>query len=92
MATSPVKMVVQNLQERSRHRIMDGPRKFIMVENHEAVKVGEQDKNVESRKVVEAEIHERLSGSSCSGRADTANRTRRYVAHFHLQMEATARG
>ena len=52
MATSPVKMVVQNLQERSRHRIMDGPRKSIMVENHEAVKVGEQDQNVESRKVV----------------------------------------
>ena len=48
----PVKMVVQGLQERSRPRLMDGLRKFIMVENHEAVKVGELDKNVESRKVV----------------------------------------
>ena len=48
----PVKMVVQGLQERSRPRLMDGLRKFIMVENHEAVKVGEPDKNMESRKVV----------------------------------------
>ena len=49
---SPVEMVVQGLQERSRLRIMDGLRKFIMVENHEAVKVGELEKNMESRKVV----------------------------------------
>ena len=38
---SPVKMVVQGLQEGSPLRILDGLRKFIMVDNHEAVKVGE---------------------------------------------------
>ena len=30
----PVKMVVQGPQERSRLRMMDGLRKFIMVDNH----------------------------------------------------------
>ena len=35
----PVKMVVQGLQVKSRLKIMDGLRRFIMVENHEAVKV-----------------------------------------------------
>ena len=46
------KTVVQGLQEGSPLRILDGLRKFIMVYNHEAVKVGELQKNVEYRRVV----------------------------------------
>ena len=49
---SPVKMVVQSYQERIRLIIMDGLLRFIMVENHEAVKVGDLQKNMESKKVV----------------------------------------
>ena len=46
------KTVVQGLQEGSRLTILDGLRKFIVVDNHEAVKVGELRKNVEYRRVV----------------------------------------
>ena len=40
-------VALKSLQERSRPRFMDGLRKFIVVDNHEAVKVGELDKIVE---------------------------------------------
>ena len=48
---SPVKMVVEGFQEKSRQQIMDGLRRFIMVDNREAVKVGDSEKNMESRPV-----------------------------------------
>ena len=38
---SRVNMVVQNLPEKSRLKTMDGLRRFIMVDNHEAVKFGD---------------------------------------------------
>ena len=50
--------------------VSDGPRDFIMVDNHKAVNVGGPDRNVESRKVVkpkfttycpEAVVRERMS-------------------------------
>ena len=66
---SPVKMVVQGLQERIRLRIMSGLRKFIMVDNHEEVKDGDLDKNVGSRKVVEPKSTTDFSGSCGSGRS-----------------------
>ena len=50
---SPVKMVVQGLQERSRLKITSGIKSFIMVDNHEVVKVGDLGKNMESKEVVE---------------------------------------
>ena len=40
MVTNPVKMVVQGFQEKSRLKVMVGLRRFIMVDHHEAVKVG----------------------------------------------------
>ena len=49
---SPVKMVVQGFQEKSRLKIMEGLRRFILVDNPEVVKVGDLEKNVESRPVV----------------------------------------
>ena len=58
---SPVKMVVQGLQERSRLKIMYGLRRFIMVDNHESDRVGDFERNMESRKSGEAEVHDRLS-------------------------------
>ena len=44
-------MVVQGFQEKSRQQIMDGLRRFIMVDNREAVKVGDLGKDMESRPV-----------------------------------------
>ena len=43
-----------------RLRIMRGLRKFIMVDNHEAIKIGDLEKSVESRSG-EAEVHDRVS-------------------------------
>ena len=48
---SPVKMVVQGLQERSCLKQMDGLGRFIMEDDREAVKVGDLGKNMESKKV-----------------------------------------
>ena len=45
-------MVVQGLQERSGLRKMDGRRRFIVVDNHESVRVGDAEKHMESRNVV----------------------------------------
>ena len=44
---SPVSMVVQGFPKKSRLKIMDGLRRFIMADNHEAVKVGDLEKNME---------------------------------------------
>ena len=49
---SPVKMVVQGLQGKFGSEKMDGLRKCIAVDNHEAVKVGDVEKNMESKEVV----------------------------------------
>ena len=48
----PVKMVVQGLQGKFGSEKMDGLRKCIAVDNHEAVKVGDVEKNMESKEVV----------------------------------------
>ena len=45
---SPVNIVVQGSPEKRRLKIMDGLRRFIMVDSH-AVKVGDLEKNMESR-------------------------------------------
>ena len=44
-------MVAQGFPERRRLKIMDGLRRFIMVDTH-AVKVGDLENNMESRPVV----------------------------------------
>ena len=49
---SPVKMVVQGSQGKVGSEKMDGLRKCIAVDNHEAVKVGDVEKNMESKEVV----------------------------------------
>ena len=49
---------------------MDGLRKFIMVDNHDAVNVGERDKNVESRKVVTPKFTTDLSEAVVRDGAD----------------------
>ena len=49
---SPVKTVVQGLEERSRLKMMDELTRFMMVDNFETVQVGDLDKNMESKKVV----------------------------------------
>ena len=67
---SPLMRVVQGLQERSRLRVMDGLRKFIMVDNHEAVTHGELDMDVESRKVVKPKCTTDFPGSVVREGAD----------------------
>ena len=49
---SPVRVLVESLQERSRLQMMEELRKFIMMDNHEAVRIGEVDNAQESRQVV----------------------------------------
>ena len=44
MATAQLKMVEPGLLEKSRRRIMDGPRKFIAVDYYAAVKIGDLEK------------------------------------------------
>ena len=44
--------VVQGFQEKSRLQMMDGLRRFIMVDNYGAVKGGDLEKNMVSRTVV----------------------------------------
>ena len=44
-------MVVQGFPKKSRLKVRDGLRRFITVDNHEAVKVGDLEKNMASRKV-----------------------------------------
>ena len=46
---SLVKVLVAGFQGRSRLKMMDGLRRFIMVDNREAVRVGELEKIMESR-------------------------------------------
>ena len=64
---NPVNMDVQGFLKKSRFKIVDGLRRRIMVDNHEAVRVGDLGKNMESGKVVKPKY--RLSGSSESGRS-----------------------
>ena len=49
MVTAPVENIVTGFFffEKSRRGILDGLRKFIAVDNHEAVKVGDLEKNME---------------------------------------------
>ena len=44
---------MEGLQERSRLKMTEELRRFIMVDCHEAVKIGDLVKNLESRSVVE---------------------------------------
>ena len=57
---SPVKMVVQGFS-RGKSAQHNGLRKFIMFDNHEAVRVGGLHKNMESRKVVNPKFTTDLS-------------------------------
>ena len=52
MADSPFQNLVTGFLEKSRKGTMDGLRKFIEVDNHEAVKVGGLHRDIKSFKVV----------------------------------------
>ena len=45
---SPVRVLVKGLQERSRLKMMEGLRKFIMMDNHEAIRTGDLENAQES--------------------------------------------
>ena len=67
---SPVKMVLQGLGEKNRLKILDGLRRFIMVDNHEVVKLGDSEKNMESRIMSKPEFTADFLGSVVRERAD----------------------
>ena len=81
---------------------MDKLRKFIVGDNQEAVKVGEQDKNVESRKVVKPkfttdfpEYVVREGADELTVRADEDGALRTFIDTPQCgeqKMGATARG
>ena len=48
-----MEVLVESLQERSRLKMTQELRRFIMVDYHGAVKIGDLVKNLESRSVVE---------------------------------------
>ena len=52
MAIAHLIMVVPGLLEKSRRKVMDGLRKFIAVDNHAAVKIGDLEKEMGSKKAV----------------------------------------
>ena len=86
MVTALVKILSQGSLEKSRKGIMDGLRKFIAVDNHEAVKVGGLRQGIKILQGGEAKAYSRFSRSSDprrSGRAATASRRRRRTAHLH---------
>ena len=45
---SPARVLVKGLQERSRLKMMEGLRKFIMMDNHEAIRTGDLENAQES--------------------------------------------
>ena len=53
---SPVKMVVPDLPEKSRPRIMNGLRKCIAAESHAAAQIGDLEKDMTSKRVVKQKI------------------------------------
>ena len=61
---SPVGKIVPGLLGRRRSRIMVRLRKFIAVDNHEAVKVGYLHRGTSG----EAKVHKRILGSGHPGR------------------------
>ena len=47
---SPVEVLVESLQERSRSKMMEKLRRFITVDNHEAVAIGDLEKTPAKRR------------------------------------------
>ena len=83
-------------------KIVDGLRKFILVDNQEAVTVGELDQNVESRKVVKPkfttdfpEAVVREGADELTLRADEEGALRTFIVTTNVvnkKVGATARG
>ena len=66
----PVGKIVSGLLERSRSRIMDELRKFIAVNNHGAVKVGDLHRETSSKKVVKPKFTADFPGAVVREGAD----------------------
>ena len=47
-----MEVLVESLQEQSTLKMMEGLRRFIMVDNHEAAKIGDLEETMESLSVV----------------------------------------
>ena len=83
---SPVDSLVTGLLEKSRKGNMDGFRKFIDVDNHEAVKVGGLRQGINSFQLAKPKFCSRFPRGNHprrSRRADTESRRRRRTAHLH---------
>ena len=88
MATVELGMV-PGLLERGRSRTMDVLKKFVAVDNHGAVKVGELHREMRSKKLVKNKVHNRILGSGHPGRRGWAHlaSARRCVAYLYRHLE-----
>ena len=82
---SPVENIATGLLEKSRKGMMDGLRKFVAVDNHEAVKVGGLRQGIQSFKVVKPKFTAYFPGAVIREEPDelhTTSRRRRRMAHL----------
>ena len=94
--------IFEGLQEQSRSKPANELRRFIEVDNHEAVKIGDLEIYSEAIKVVGPDVDRhfpRRGGPGRGGRIGTSKRRRRCSALLHQhrhsggqQMESTTRG
>ena len=82
-------MVVQGFSEKSRLKIMDELGRFITVDKHEAVQVGDLERNVESRPAVEAEVHGRFSCSVVREGAEELTLRREKESALRTSIDST---
>ena len=59
-ADNVLETIFDGLQEQSRLKIMHEPRRFIEVDNHTAVKIGDLEKNSEAIKTVKPEFNKEI--------------------------------
>ena len=92
MATVQMNILLQGLLEKSRRGIVDGLRKFIAVDNHEAVKVGGLHQDTKSSRVWKPKFTTDFPGAAIREGADelshcNASTRRRCIAHLHRHHE-----
>ena len=77
-----MEVLVVELQGRRRFKMMDGLRRFITVDNHEAVKIGDLEKTQESRSVEKPKFTTDFPGALVREGADE------YAAHQYRHNES----
>ena len=94
-----VDTIFEGLQEQNRLKITSEPRRFTEEDNHEAVKIGDLEKNSEAIEVVKSKFNKKIYQSAAvrEGADELTLREGDALLHQHRQcgsqqMEATAGG